>query len=335
MKLVMNRYACLVSVLVLFTLCNVAPAAVMDMYVSYVFGVKKYAYDTTTHMATEDENFSLPTVTEQLQQPQGILVGPDNLLYVAGQDSHTVSRYNRTTGDFVDVLATWGASYAPTGISFGPDNSGDGVPDLYVAQWSGTVDRVPTAGADAGTIYTFTSGGSLTMTSDVAIGPDNNLYAVGVSKFVEKFDGTNGAWISTFATQADNSISLEFSADGSSLFTTRYVKLPNGGINKFDGTSGATIAEPFGTGVTYGMSAVVGPDHNGNGVDDIYVGHPIAPDNGSQVDVFDGLTGDNIGPLISLDRPKFVAFAVPEPSTAVIFTTSLLGLLAYAWRKRK
>ena len=141
----MNRYACVGSVLLLPMLCSVAPAEVVDMYVSYYGGVMKYAYDTNTHVATEDENFSLSApVAEQLVQPQGIAVGPDNLLYVAGQDSFTVSRYNRTTGEFIDVLATWSGSAYPTGIRFGPDNSGDGVEDLYVTQWTSTVDRVPT-----------------------------------------------------------------------------------------------------------------------------------------------------------------------------------------------
>lgn len=37
----------------------------------------------------------------------------------------------------------------------------------------------------------------------------------------------------------------------------------------------------------------------------------------------------------SIDNLKFSSFAVPEPSTLAMLASGLIGLLAYAWRKRK
>lgn len=38
---------------------------------------------------------------------------------------------------------------------------------------------------------------------------------------------------------------------------------------------------------------------------------------------------------VALDSSQFVGAPIPEPSTIVLLATGLLGLLAYAWRKRK
>lgn len=79
-----------------------------------------------------------PVVNGQngLQTPQGIAIGPDGLLYVVGQDSGNILKYNATTGAFVGQLISLAANRDPDGIAFGPDKNGDSIPDLYVVEYS-------------------------------------------------------------------------------------------------------------------------------------------------------------------------------------------------------
>ena len=48
-------------------------------------------------------------------------------------------------------------------------------------------------------------------------------------------------------------------------------------------------------------------------------------------DTFSGATPGYVG----LAEVRFIGSATPEPSTIVLLATGLIGLLAYAWRKRK
>jgi hypothetical protein len=47
-----------------------------------------------------------------------------------------------------------------------------------------------------------------------------------------------------------------------------------------------------------------------------------------------GMEGSTGGSTLGIDNVRFAAVSTPEPSTLVLLGAGLLGLLAYAWRKR-
>jgi hypothetical protein len=65
-----------------------------------------------------------------------------------------------------------------------------------------------------------------------------------------------------------------------------------------------------------------------------YTVTPDDPAIGHEIRVMFGLTADVAGDQYA-DFDNFQLTATPEPSTLVLLGTSLVGLLAYAWRKRK
>jgi hypothetical protein len=48
-----------------------------------------------------------------------------------------------------------------------------------------------------------------------------------------------------------------------------------------------------------------------------------------------GIPGATAGSTMGIDNVHFIVAPVPEPSTLVLLSAGLFGLLAYAWRKRK
>src|SRR5262249_40497366 len=64
-----------------------------------------------------------------LFQPSAMVIGPDNLLYVANQATNVVARYDPFTGAHVGSDINMGANYAPGGLRFGSDGN------LYVSRF--------------------------------------------------------------------------------------------------------------------------------------------------------------------------------------------------------
>ena len=318
------------SAVVLFLSGQVAYSDIIDMYVSHVGGVNKYFYDVSTDAITVDAGFSLLAGSGGLTEPQGLAVGPDNLLYVVSQDSDQILRYNRTTGAFVSVV---GAPSVPQDLGFGPDLSGDGVPDLYVAEFSsGNVVRIPTQGPGAGTVNAFATG--LNTVTGMTYGPDGRLYVSSRNLGrIEKFNETTGADLGVFATKTNASTAL-FSPDGSKFYSASTTATT---LSQYDGTTGALINGSFGTGLGGPAQATFGPDFNNNGALDIFVAN-----NGSgatTVSIIDGLDGGNpLGDAVTgLNRPKDILFigniAIPEPGSACLFVIG--GLIALGSVRRR
>ncbi len=88
-----------------------------------------------------------------LDQPIGLVFGPDGNLYVTSAVTDNVLRYNGTTGAFIDTFASGGLN-GPLGLVFGPDGN------LYVSsRYTNNVLRYN--GTTGAFIDTFASGGGL------------------------------------------------------------------------------------------------------------------------------------------------------------------------------
>ncbi len=110
-----------------------------------------------------------------LSSPEGITLGPDGNLYVAG-DGGAVLRYNGTTGAYINTFVSQGSgglafngNYA--GLAFGPGGN------LYVA--SGATNQVLEFNGNTGAfLQAFVTAGSggINVPRGLTFGPDGNLY---------------------------------------------------------------------------------------------------------------------------------------------------------------
>jgi hypothetical protein len=265
-------------------------------------------------------------------------------LLVSSYYTHSVLRYDETTGAFIGVFASGGGLSYPQGLAFGPDgnlyvssganamvlryngttgafmdtfvtyNSGGlGMPrglvfgpdgNLYVSDYA--TDGVKRYNGTTGAFMdTFTSGAGLCSGWGLAFGPDGNLYASSVfCNAVLRYNGTTGAFIDTFAS-VDYPHGLVFGPDAN-LYVIR------GQVLRYNGTTGAFM-DTFASGGGWGLA--FGPDGN------LYV----SSSNTDQVLRYNGTTGAFMDVFASgggLDEPTFLIFT-PEPSDTVPPTITL------------
>ncbi len=162
------------------------------------------------------------------------VVGPDGKLYVSGEASKNVLRYDPTTGAYIDTFAT--LSGKAGGLAFGPDGN------LYVANYSArTIERFdPATGNALGSFVTGIGDNPYGLT----FGPDGNLY-VGLYNAAEivKFDGKTGAALGAFVTSGAGGLGtpeqIIFGPDGH-LYVA---DVTNNSVLKFDGGTGAYLGD--------------------------------------------------------------------------------------------
>ena len=231
----------------------------------------------------------------------------DQYLLVSSREGGDILRYNVNTGNFVDVFIPAQASgiNVSYGMTLGPDGN------LYVT--TGSTETYPNEDPrvlkfDSNTgeyLGTFASNIEMRGPTDVAFGPDGNLYVSdGLASKVFRFDGKTGESLGVFATGNinDNFRGLAWGPDGN-----LYVGPLQGYIDKFDGATGASLGifptPPAGTmhNVTFGPDGLLyGSDYFGSSV----YAYDIVT--GELVKSFDGLNGA-LGMIFSDDGDLFVA----------------------------
>jgi hypothetical protein len=92
-----------------------------------------------------------------------------------------------------------------------------------------------------------------------------------------------------------------------------------------DGTTGTSLFTDYICDPTHGSKNIV-----------TYAGSSIAVTSGSVIDlvVGTGPSGDFGGDCFTVQNYQISFTAVPEPSSIALIGSALVGLLAYAWRKR-
>jgi WD40 repeat protein len=197
-----------------------------------------------------------------LSGPTGMVVGPDNNLYVASHDDNAILRYDGTTGNAAPAAGKDGADYIASGtgasalcgpnhVAFGPNG------DLYVTCSStNNINYYDgTTGAYLGTIVGRTSGAN-----GLTFGPDGLLYVDSYnSNQIVRYDPTTGAYLGTFLTSRgplQGPVDLTFGPDGN-LYVLSY---DTDQIVRYSGTTG-TYLGVFGSnmvGSPHGLA--FGPD---------------------------------------------------------------------------
>jgi sugar lactone lactonase YvrE len=213
--------------------------------------------------------------------PYGLAAGPDGNLWVADAGGNDLLKVNPSTGQ-VDLVAVFpgipgpmpnpergGASEmdpVPTGVAFGADGT------VYVSLLPGAPfppgsSKIVKVGAD-GSISDYATG--LTMTTDVRMGPDGNLYAVQIGQFSEQGPIPNsGKIVRIRAGGAPELVvsglsfptSIDFNTAGDAYVTTNGVGAPGSGqVVKYatlTSAAGSPLPPPS-LPVTGGSSAVAG-----------------------------------------------------------------------------
>ncbi|MGH1493720.1 MAG: Ig-like domain-containing protein [Acidimicrobiales bacterium] len=245
------------------------------------------------------QNFAATTV------PVQALVGPDGQLYVSGQSSDNVERYNAQTGAYVDEFVSSGSGglNAAGGMAFGPDGN------FYVTRTNGGhVLRYD--GISGAHIDTFVSG-SASESYGAIFGPDGNLYVGSFNQNnVDRFDGATGAFIDTFVSSGDGGLDspeqMVFGPDGNLYVSS----LGTDEVLRYDGSTGAFIDIFVAAGGAGGLNEPTGLAFGPDG--QLYVSdfqdHAILRYNGTTGAFIDQYVTPGSG---GLTEPVFITF-LPE-----------------------
>lgn len=160
------------------------------------------------------ESFSLFDAT-------GVTIGPDGLLYVVGDGSLNVERFNPLTGARInEFIADEGLLNNPAGITFGPDQN------LYIVD-SGSAEILRFDGSEGSFIDRFIPSGPLAgfaaglqQPIQITFADDGLLYVSdSIANEILRFDAFTGAYVDTFVSALDNgglqgAVGFTFGPDG-------------------------------------------------------------------------------------------------------------------------
>lgn len=305
---------------VLGVLIAAGPAAGQDLYTSSLLSDEVLRFNSTTGAFI---SAFVGAGSGGLDGPEGIAFGPDGNLYVAAEYSHSIHRYNGTTGAPLGTLAT--GLTDPNDIMFGP-----GGLLYYVDHFS---DRVRRYDVVAGTeLAPIMLSDGAHHSHSITFGPDGLIY-MGLldggptPSTIRRLDPVTLTDLGTLVTLPTFTgiFGLAFLPDGSLAVGDNF----SGGIYRFNGVSGAPLpdlAAPGSISAPFGMR--IGPD-----------GLLYVCSGGLGVQRFDPVTFASLGGFISGGEgegrlPFAPAWsAVPAPGGAAAL--ALVGLGCVAWRRRR
>ena len=225
--------------------------------------------------------------------PTSMTYGPDGNLYVASSATHSITRYQGQSGQFIDtfVASQSGGLSNAYDMSFGPDGS------LYVAEHNKILRYSGATGAFLGA-WAATGTNALTFAEGVTFGSDGKMYVADYDR-LKRFDAA-GVYVNDFpnAAHVEGSGRLRFGLDGNLYVPT------NGGIYRFNGVTGAFIgSSPYGDNVVF--------REDGKGLLDFT----------SSVNTYDWKTGSGTVLIHSndghLSNITAMVLMVPEPGTVL------------------
>lgn len=254
-------------------------------------------------------------ITENLAWPQDILfLEADNTVIVSNLNTGRITKYNATTGAYIEDFAT--VSGGPTRMKIGPDNL------LYVLQWSNTDNKVKRYQLDGTFVDEFTSAGVIQ-----SIGMDwdssGNLY---VSTFggarVRKFDPSGNDLGIFVITELTGPTNIWFSDTGD----LRVLDWSAGNVESFDadgnylGVFITGLSQPEGIATLPNGNILIG--NGGTGAVKMFDA------NGTFIeDLVPSGSGGLIQPNAVILRA--VTLSVPENSSDNIFVTPTYGTTFY------
>ncbi len=233
---------------------------------------------------TRDNNiWSLPISSAALAPPP---TPPAAALTVASFNSDQVRDYDSTTGTFRRDF-TGGLLNSPEDVLYGPDITGDGFQDLYVANRNrnifGTIEVFNgVTGVFAQTLVTGTgpTGNGLDQPTGMAIGPNGGLFVASSGNTTVYRVTVPGGFLFPFTTGGAITGGIEgitFGPDANGDgFSDLYVAATfDNQIAVFSGLSGAFlynfVDNTSGGNLTFPTGIAFGPDRNGDSVADLYV----------------------------------------------------------------
>ncbi len=234
-----------------------------------------------------------------LDNPVGITLGPDSMLYVASADTNQVLRYDPATGASLGVFCSGAGLSGLRHLSFAPDGA------LWVTS-ANTNQVLRFDGGSGAFTGIVASSPDLKGPNGIAFGPDGNLYVCSVlNNRILRYDGANGAYLGAFI--ASNKLQgphdLEFGPDGRLYVTNAFA--PVNKVVRFNATSGA-FADAFVTDTA--LSAPLGMcfELDGNLL--------VANQGGNDVRRYDGKSGQLLSTLFppgtgGLNGPMFILLA--------------------------
>jgi hypothetical protein len=220
-----------------------------------------------------------PSGTNPLHHPWALTVGPDGNLYVAGQLSNNVLRYNMTTGAIDEFIPSTAGVYQPRGLTFDAagdllvcngDAGGSDTSSLRdeVLRFTGPNGASPGAPLPApgqsGAVFVPSGSGGLAQASNLAFGPDGGLYIPSYrSNTVNRYDGTTGTFLGAFISAGSGGlngpVNLSFRPDGF-LYV---VNQNDGSVSRYNATTG-TFNSTVVPGTSGYSSDGIAWDANGN-----------------------------------------------------------------------
>lgn len=167
--------------------------------------------------------------------PIEAIIGPDGQLYVSGDDSDNVLRFDAVSGAPLGefVAAGSGGLNNAEGMAFGPDGH------LYVANYTGN-NVLRFNGTTGAFIDVFTSG--ITRPYDLVFGPDSNLYVGSYTAHrVLRVNGVTGVSMGVFVSAGagglDTPEQMAFGPDAN-LYVTSF---GSDQVMRYNGSTGAFI----------------------------------------------------------------------------------------------